>query len=152
MKPIARLALSAGLATLVLVSSACNNTAKGLKRDAEENQKEAAQLSADARATAQVAADKASDAANRTAQAATDAARAASEATSAAIQTIDVKAALIADKRVTATGINVDTDSATKTVVLKGHVPNEAQKRIAEQIAAAKAPGYRIKNELEVRA
>jgi hypothetical protein len=28
---------------------------------------------------------------------------------------------------------------------------SEAQKRIAEQIAAAKAPGYRVKNELEVR-
>jgi hypothetical protein len=34
---------------------------------------------------------------------------------------------------------------------LKGHVPNATQKKIAGDIAAAKAEGYTIKNELVVR-
>ena len=54
------------------------------------------------------------------------------EKTSAASNTVDVKSALIADGRVDASGINVDTSAQTKTVVLKGTVPSADQKAAAE--------------------
>ncbi len=69
----------------------------------------------------------------------------------AAAQTADVKTALIADKTVDASHINVDTHISSKTVVLKGHVPTDAQKERAEEIAAQKASSFRINNQLEVR-
>jgi osmotically-inducible protein OsmY len=72
------------------------------------------------------------------------------EKTAAATNTVDVKSALIADGRVDASNINVDTSSSTKTVVLKGSVPTAQQKTIAEQIARDKAKGYTITNNLTV--
>ena len=72
------------------------------------------------------------------------------EKTAAATNTVDVKSALIADGRVDASGINVDTNSSTKTVVLKGTVPSAEQKATAEAIANDKAEGYRIVNQLTV--
>jgi osmotically-inducible protein OsmY len=69
---------------------------------------------------------------------------------SGAKETVAIKAALVADDRVDAAHIDVDTDSDSKTVSLRGTVPNAAQKAAAEQIAAKHAPGYRIKNELRV--
>jgi osmotically-inducible protein OsmY len=74
------------------------------------------------------------------------------EKTTAATQTVDVKSALIADGRVDASNINVDTSSSTKTVVLKGSVPTAQQKALAEQIAHDKAEGYKIQNQLVVKA
>jgi osmotically-inducible protein OsmY len=72
------------------------------------------------------------------------------EKTAAATNTVDVKSALIADGRVDASNINVDTNSTTKTVVLKGTVPTEQQKATAESIARDKAEGYAITNQLTV--
>ena len=74
------------------------------------------------------------------------------ERAGAATETFDVKAALIADKTVDASDINVDTIAATKTVVLKGTVPTAAQKDQAEQIAVREAAGYKVDNQLTVRA
>ena len=51
------------------------------------------------------------------------------EKTSAATQTVDVKSALIADGRVDASNINVDTSASAKTVVLKGTVPTQSRRR-----------------------
>ena len=70
--------------------------------------------------------------------------------TAAAAQTVDVKSALIADARVDATNINVDTIASTRTVVLKGSVPTAEQKATAEGIAREKAKGYTITNQLTV--
>jgi predicted small secreted protein len=151
MKSKSRLAVWASAAAFVFVSAACDNTARGVKQDAEENKREAAELGSEAKAKAEVGAEKTENAAERAAGATTDAARDAVGTTGAAIQTVDVKAALMVDKRVDASGIDVDTDYQTRTVVLKGHVPNAAQKKIAEDIAAAKAEGYSVKNELIVR-
>jgi osmotically-inducible protein OsmY len=53
------------------------------------------------------------------------------EKTGAAANTVDVKSALIADGRVDASNINVDTSASTKTVVLKGTVPNAQQRTTA---------------------
>jgi len=162
MKSKSRLGVWASAAAFVLVSAACDNTARGVKQDAEENKREAAELSSEAKAKAEVGAEKTENAAERAASATANAAERAADATAnaardafgttgAAIQTVDVKAALIADKRVDASGIDVDTDYQTRTVVLKGHVPNAAQKKIAADIASAKAEGYSVKNELVVR-
>lgn len=72
------------------------------------------------------------------------------ESTAAAAETVDVKAALIADGRVDASNINVDTSASTKTVVLKGSVPTADQKAAAERIAREQAKGYTITNQLTV--
>ena len=74
------------------------------------------------------------------------------EKTAAGANTVDVKSALIADSRVDASNINVDTSANTKTVVLKGSVPTAQQKTTAEAIARDKAEGYTINNQLTVAA
>jgi len=109
------------LAFVALVS-ACSNTAEGVKKDA----------------------DKAAD---KTANAASDA----TTAMGGAMKTGEVKTAIIADSRVHATDINVDTDETAKTVTLKGSVKSESEKTIAGQIAAAKATGYSIVNALMIK-
>ena len=72
------------------------------------------------------------------------------EKTAAATNTVDVKSALIADGRVDASNINVDTSASTKTVVLKGTVPTAQQRATAEAIARDNADGYTINNQLTV--
>ena len=59
-----------------------------------------------------------------------------------------MKSALIADGRVDASNINVDTSASTKTVVLKGSVPTAQEKAQAEAIARDKAEGYTITADL----
>ena len=76
----------------------------------------------------------------------------ATEKTAAAVETVDVKSALMADGRVDASNINVDTIASTKTVVLKGSVPTAQQKSTAETIARDQAKGYTITNQLTVAA
>ena len=71
-------------------------------------------------------------------------------AADAAVETMDVKTALIADSRIDSGGINVDTDHVTKTVTLKGHVPNAAQRTFAEEVAVKMAVGYRVENKLTI--
>jgi hyperosmotically inducible protein len=72
------------------------------------------------------------------------------EKVAAGAETVDVKAALIADGRVDATNINVDTNAETKTVVLKGTVPTAEQRAMAEKVAQEQAKGYKITNTLTV--
>ena len=72
------------------------------------------------------------------------------EKVAAGAETVDVKSALIADGRVDATNVNVDTNSQTKTVVLKGTVPTAEQRTTAEKIAQEQAKGYKITNTLTV--
>ena len=72
------------------------------------------------------------------------------EKTAGGVETMDVKAALIADGRVDAGNINVDTSASTKTVVLKGSVPTAEQRTTAETIAREQAKGYTITNTLTV--
>jgi osmotically-inducible protein OsmY len=74
----------------------------------------------------------------------------ATEKTAAGLETADVKSALIADGRVDATNINVDTIASTKTVVLKGSVPTVEQKATATTIAREHAKGYTITDQLTV--
>jgi osmotically-inducible protein OsmY len=66
------------------------------------------------------------------------------------LETLDVKARIIADKTVDSGAIDVDTYQDKKVVVLRGSVPTEAQKAKAEQIARDSAKGYTIENRLAV--
>lgn len=70
--------------------------------------------------------------------------------TKAAVETLDVKSAIIADKTIDAGAIDVDTYADTKRVVLRGSVPTAEQKARAEQIAREHAPSYTIENQLAV--
>ena len=121
-------------AALLVVATACGNTAKGVEKDAEK------------------VGDKMSEATERAADATASGADNAGASMGAAMETADVKTALMADTRVSAGDINVDTNNDAKTVTLKGAVPTADQKRFAEEIARAKAPEYRIINELTVQA
>jgi hyperosmotically inducible periplasmic protein len=67
-------------------------------------------------------------------------------------QHLDVKAALLADKAVDASHIDIDTDKDAKILYLRGTVPTAAQKAKAERIARDKADGFTVRNELTVMA
>jgi hypothetical protein len=72
------------------------------------------------------------------------------DALDAAKQHVDVKAALLADKNVDASHIDIDIDKDTKTLYLRGTVPTEGQKVAAGRIAREKASDYLIRNQLTV--
>lgn len=120
---------------------ACDNTARGVKDDAAAAQEEAKDKTDAAKAEAK---DEANDAARTAGKAA--------GSVDAATETLDVKSALMADSTIDAGDINVDTYHETKTLVLKGSVPTSAQKAEAGRIAAREAEGYKIDNQLVVKA
>ena len=126
-------------ATKDAMGTAGQATREAAEKTAEET-KEAAHDAADAaKRTSAEAEVKSKDAAAKTAN-----------TMDAAQQTMQIKSALMADKSVDSTRINVDTDGATHTVTLRGYVPNAAQKAAAERIAHSKAPEYRVVNNLVV--
>ena len=112
--------------------AACSNTAAGAKKDADANAEKAAAEGREAAAESK------------------EATRDATGAVKGAVETIDVKSALMADRTVDASHINVDTFHETKTVVLKGSVKTATQRDEAARIAAAEAAGYRIDNQLTI--
>jgi BON domain len=130
--------------------AACSNTAAGAKKDAEINADKATAASAEAKDKADATAEKAAAEGKEAAAETKEAARDASGAVKAAVETIDVKSALMADRTVDASHINVDTFHETRTVVLKGSVKTATQRDEAARIAAAEAPSYRIDNQLTV--
>lgn len=137
----------AGAALALAVSVACS----------ERSEREAEAAANDGANAAERAGSAVGDAAKDAGNAVTDAAKATGDAVmnggkaaDAAVETLDVKTALTADSRVDASNINVDSDHVAKTVTLKGRVPTAAQKTLAEEIATAKAIGYRVRNELTV--
>jgi len=142
-----RQALASGLVAAAVIAAACS-------QQTEQRAEEAARATG---AAVESAAGDAARNAERAGEAATDAVRDAANntdvagAAQAAIETVDVKAALMADKRVDASEINVDTDHKTKTVTLKGYVPSTDQRMTAEEIAREKAAGYTINNLLMVK-
>ncbi|HTL01413.1 MAG TPA: BON domain-containing protein [Vicinamibacterales bacterium] len=155
---------SLGLPAALLAASlfgACSNTAKGVQEDTAQNAEKAKEASAEAAAATERAAedakvkmDNAAEAtkagAETAAEATKDAAKNTANTADGAQQTMQIKTALLADKSVDASSIDVDTNGMTKTVTLKGHVPNAAQKASAERIAKSKAPDYTVVNNLTV--
>ena len=148
------MSLKNGFLAIALMSglslAACSNTAAGVEQDAKENADKAAAAADKAEDKADRAEDKASAAGREAAAETKEAAREAGGAVKGAIETIDVKTALMADRTVDASHINVDTFHETKTIVLKGSVKTATQRDEAARIAAAEAPGYRIDNQLTI--
>ncbi len=114
---------------------------------AAQSAKEAGQAVAQG---AKEATQKAADATAAAGQKAAEASKSAGAAVAAASNTFDVKASLLADSSIDAANINVDTDAKTRTVILKGSVPTDQQKSAAERLAASKATGYKVVNQLVV--
>lgn len=124
--------MMAAMVAVALVS-ACGNTADGVKRDTEN------------------AAEATAEAADKAAENTGEAVANAGAAVDAAMETFDVKAALVADTRVDASGINVDTNKDTKTVTINGTVPTTAMRTLVGEVAVATAVGFRVVNKLTVR-
>jgi osmotically-inducible protein OsmY len=61
---------------------------------------------------------------------------------------LEVDKALARDASLDASHVNVDIDDATHAIVLRGSVPNIAQKIAAERVATEHAHGYEVRNEL----
>ena len=147
MRRITTTAIATTAAVALAGSIACSDRAE---RDADTVARDTREAAERAGSAVAEAARDAGDAVGDAAKATGDAVMAGGEAADAALETADVKAALAIDDRVDASRINVDSDHVTRTVTLKGRVPTEAQKTIAEDIASKKATGYRIRNELAV--
>jgi hypothetical protein len=133
---VAEAAKAAGSAVESAAQDAVNNVER-----ASDSVQQASRRKGEAESAVKQTGESARDAVNQTAAAA-----------AAAVQTAQVKTALVADSSVDAKDINVDTDPATKTIILKGYVPSAAQKTAAGRIATAKASaGYTVRNELVIR-
>jgi osmotically-inducible protein OsmY len=137
--------LSVVVAFAITGTAACQNTARGLKQDARQ----AEEQTRDERAEAK---DKARDISEDVARTANTAGEEVAERAGAAWETLDVKGALMADPSVDASRIDVDTNYRAKTVTLDGYVPTETERNMAEVIAKARAEGYSVVNNLQVKA
>lgn len=134
------LAVTAAFA-ITATSTACGRSSDEAREDATEMQRKADDAATDAREKAR--------------EEAQDAARAANDRSGrldAAGETFAIKTALMADKTIDASDINVDTFGDTRTVVLRGSVPTAEQKTQAEEVAKREAEGFRVDNQLTVKA
>jgi len=118
--------------TALALAPACSKEAQEVKKESQD--------------AAQKIGEKAKEVGGEVAEAAKDVGQTIKEGA----QTVDVKAALMVDRSIDASHIDVDADEATKTIHLKGTVPTAAQKTAAERIARDKAQGYKIHNVLTV--
>jgi osmotically-inducible protein OsmY len=135
----------------ITLVTACENTARGLKQDAAEAEVETRDERAQAKAAAKEVARDAAEAARAVGSMAADAGEELAEKAGAISETVDVKAALMADPSVDASRLDVDVSSWTKTVTLEGYVPTSVERDRAESIAKAKAPGYTVVNKVVVQ-
>lgn len=149
------LALSVAVTGLVV---ACSNQTERKVDQAQDSAAVAMDKSAEAAGSAaQDAAEvtreagaAAANSAENTAEAVGEVVEQGGRAADAAVETMDVKTALLADHSVDASRIDVDTDPIMKVVVLKGWVMTAAEKDAAGRIAAKEADGYRVDNQLKV--
>jgi predicted small secreted protein len=149
---------SLGLPAALLSASlfgACQNTARGIEQDTQKNtaeaKEDAREANAELKQEAREAGNATERAGDRAANETKDATRSVGATLDAAAQTMQIKTALIDADNLDANNIDVDTDGATKTVTLKGHVPTAAQKAAAARIAKEKAPDYSVVNDIVVR-
>ena len=143
--------LSVVAAFAIAGTAACQNTASGLKQDAQKAEEQTRDERAEAAAKARELGNDAQRAANRAGEVADQAGEELAERAGAVWETVDVKGALMADGSVDATRIDVGTNYKTKTVTLSGYVPTETERDMAEVIAKARADGYTVVNNLQVR-
>jgi osmotically-inducible protein OsmY len=143
------------------LAPACRNTAEGVKEDSRQNAEKARAETQEAKGESQDTAhkigEKAKEIGGKVAEGTKsvgekikEGAKEVGSEVGAKKQTVDVKGALLLDKSIDASHIDVDTDADAKTVTLKGTVPTAAQKAAAEKVARDKAEGYRVRNQLTV--
>jgi osmotically-inducible protein OsmY len=126
---------------LAIAGVACERSSQDAREDAAELQQKADQERDEARQKAREESQDAQRTANEV-----------GSRTGAATETFDIKTALMMDKTVDASDINVDTYADSRTVVLRGTVPSMDQKEQAGAIATREAEGYRVDNQLKVKA
>jgi osmotically-inducible protein OsmY len=144
--------LLAVIAAFVIgLTTACENTARGLKQDAAEVEANTRDERAQAAAAARELANDAAQAGRAVGAIAADAGEELAEKAGAAANNVEIKAALMADASVDASRIDVDVNSWTKTVTLNGYVASAGERQRAEVIAAAKADGYSVVNNIAVQ-
>jgi osmotically-inducible protein OsmY len=110
----------------VLIGAGCSNTVEGLKKDAEEK--------------------KIDEATEKAAEAVASAVQGAGQEIRAKTLVLEVKASLMADRRVDASRVRVEADDDRRVLTLRGSVPTAAQKEVAGSIARAKASNFRVQN------
>ena len=160
---IQRYSIAAVLAVGAAALLACTDTAKGSSDNSQYASPSPRSGDAvdKARADAEKAGEKIKEGAEKTGEAVKDAAKdvkheakpaakEVGETVDATKQHIDVKAALLADKSVDASHIDIDVNKDAKVLYLRGTVPTAAQKAAAERIARDKADGFVVRNELTV--
>ena len=148
------------LSTLLLAGCARNQSADGDEKAADDATTRSGQddtLEDAIRRGARNAGDATANAvtdvkegAQRAAEATSEALDEAGQRAAAAARTVDVKTALMADERVDASRINVDSEYGARIVHLRGAVESETEKRVAALIAVEKSPGWKVSNELIV--
>jgi osmotically-inducible protein OsmY len=136
--------LSVVAALAITAAAACQNTARGMKQDAQQVEEQTRDERTEAK-------EKAREVGEDVARTANEAGEEVAERAGAAWETLDVKGALMADPSVDATRIDVSTNYKTKTVTLNGYVPTETERDMAEVIAKARAEGYTVVNNIQVR-
>jgi osmotically-inducible protein OsmY len=143
------------LAIIALLSiglvSACENTARGIQQDTAEAEVETRDERAEAARAAREVANDAGHAARAVGAMAAEAGEELAEQAGAAAEHVNVKAALMADPSVDASRIDIDVNSWTKTVTLNGYVATANERERAQEIAAKKAGGYSVVNNIEVQ-
>ena len=132
------------LPAALLSLAACQNTQRGLREDADRNKRVAKNVADDVQRnlkdgakTAEAAADKAVSDAAQTVQ--------------GARITLRIASTLAATPKIDAAGIDVVVDEKTRTVHLRGHVPDAIQKPLAVAVATDHAEGYAVSDELAVK-
>jgi osmotically-inducible protein OsmY len=148
--------------TLVALAPACRGTEEGVKEDSRRNletaERELEAAGEDSEDAAQKMGARAGEIGSDVAQGARDVGDAIGQGASelgsdvaAGKQTLDVKAALMLDRSIDSSHIDVDTDGETNTVTLSGWVRSAADKAGAEKLARAAAEGYDVINLLTLR-
>lgn len=138
-------------------AEAASSAAAGA-RDAATRAGEAAQSAVDATRDAiehageSETARKAAELGAAATGAAADLTRSAARAAAGGALTAAIKTALMADRTIDASGIDVDTDETRRVVSLKGRVQTTAQRTAAVALARTKAPGYEIRDQLIIQA
>src|SRR5687768_9883897 len=128
-----RIACSILVSAALLATTGCSNTRDGLEKDADENSRAARrqgrELEADVRLGAEKARETTAEAADDVKRGAEQAAEATAEAVDeagaraiAAGRTLAVKTALMADARVDASHVDVDSDFVAKVIHVRGSV------------------------------
>lgn len=155
------LVLAAGFLAAFSVAG-CQKTAEGVASDTERNTekvaaetREAGQEAKEAtREAGQEVKEEAREAGQAVGQATENAQEATQDALKVPVWTAKVKSALIADPKIAAYNLNVDTDADTNSVRIRGTVPSQAEKdRITQVAKKALGPGVnaKIDNQVTVR-